>query len=363
MRALFFLLDAPDNASSRHRVLQYLPYLAAHGVECTIHTPAPAWVSTPLLGAESTPAKTAFYALFFALRLRAILGARHYDAVGIQRDLFPYGPPLLERLLHRMNSRLLYDTDDATHIRPPFTPNTVFQRLRRFNKVAEVLSLCRQVTVATPALAEYARRFNPHVTVIPMAIHWQVYSEVVERRNAKVRGEGVTVGWTGTAGGFIYLRDIAPALARVAERVPVCFRFMSGSWRQLRLDGVQYDAVPWSRATELETLAAFDVGLVPLADTPFERAKFPFKLLQYMALGVPPVCARLGMAQELIVDGVNGFLASSAEEWEDRLALLAQDADLRHRVGAAARETVMDRFTVERNAPLLLEALSRTANP
>ena len=72
----------------------------------------------------------------------------------------------------------MYDTDDATYLRPAFTPNTPFQRLRRFDKVAEVVASARWVSVATEPIAVWARHYNPNVSVVPMAVDLAEYDRV-----------------------------------------------------------------------------------------------------------------------------------------------------------------------------------------
>ena len=101
---------------------------------------------------------------------------------------------------------------------------------------------------------------------------------------------------------------------------------------------------------------------MPLGDTPFERAKFPFKLLQYLALGVPAVSARVGVAQTVIVHGENGFLASSPDDWRAALESLILDADLRRRLAVAGRQTVEANYTLERVGALLASGLHHAAS-
>ena len=103
------------------------------------------------------------------------------------------------------------------------------------------------------------------------------------------------------------------------------------------------------------------VGLVPLHDSEFERAKFPFKMLQYLALGVPAVCARVGTATEVIRDGENGLLAGSPREWTEQLARALLDADLRKRLATAGRETAEASYTTDRVGPLLAAGLRGAA--
>ena len=116
MKALFFLLDGDTNASSAYRVLQYLPALRAAGIEPLVSRPVPEPLYQRLVehGRGRGSEKAAFYATFLACRWRDVLRAGRADVAVIQRDLFPFGPPVLERLLRRVQPRVVYDTaDDA----------------------------------------------------------------------------------------------------------------------------------------------------------------------------------------------------------------------------------------------------------
>jgi glycosyltransferase involved in cell wall biosynthesis len=361
MRALFYLLDGETNASSHQRALQFFPYLRQHGIQPLLSRPVPEVVYQRLVeghGDGSRSAKAGFYSLFLACRTLDVLRARRADVVVVQRDLFPFGPPVLERLLTRLNPRLVYDTDDATYVRPAFTPKTPFQRLRRFDKVAEVVAAARWVSVATEPIAVWARRYNPNVDVVPMAVDLAEYDRVPR---PAATDAPVVLGWAGTAGGLRYLESLAPVLRELSEKHSIVVRVISGGYERVRLPGVALDARPWRAASALQDLKSFDVGLVPLDDSPFEQAKFPFKLLQCLALGIPAVSARVGVAQTVIDAGHNGMLAGSHAEWRSALEALVADPNLRRRVGAAGRDTVAAHYTIERVAPLLVDGLSRAA--
>jgi glycosyltransferase involved in cell wall biosynthesis len=380
MKAHFFLLDGATNASSAHRVLQYLPYLRAAGIDPVVRGPVPEATYQRLVehGRGRGSDKAAFYGLFLAHRLRDVMMAGRADVAVIQRDLFPFGPPLLERLLHRVQPRVVYDTDDATYLRPPFTPNSVFQRLRRFDKVIEVVAQARWVSVATAPIAGWARQFNANVSVVPMAVDLAAYDRAAARVRAREVGISghvalssstvgnrasvsgpIVLGWAGTAGGLRYLETLAPVLRTLADRHDVVLRVISGGYASIRLPGVPLESQPWCAASALEDMAAFDIGLVPLENTGFEQAKFPFKLLQYLALGVPSVSARVGLAPTIVHDDENGLLAGSPEEWQFALERLIADAALRRRLAGAGRDTVAAAYTTERVAPLLIDGLSR----
>ena len=368
MKVLFYLLDGDTNASTWHRALQFFPFLRQQGIDPCASRPVPQALYERLLegGRFGTRQKPAFYSLFLASRLADVLRAGRYDVVVIQRDLFPFGPPLLERLLRRVNPRIVFDTDDAVHLRPSFTPNTPFQRFRRFDKVAEVVRHARWVSVATEPIAAWARQHNPHVTMVPMALDLVRYdaARLKHGRCAQVPAPGdqnLVLGWTGTGGGVRYLESIAPVLRQIAARFPAQVRVVSGAYDKVHLPGVPLDARPWRAETALDGLAGFDVGLVPLDDTPFERAKFPFKMLQYMALGVPVVCSRVGTIIDVVQDGENGLLAVSPHEWLEQLSRLLADGALRKRLASAGYETVAGRYTIDRVGPLLADGLRQAA--
>jgi glycosyltransferase involved in cell wall biosynthesis len=104
--------------------------------------------------------------------------------------------------------------------------------------------------------------------------------------------------------------------------------------------------MPWRKDTELQDLAAIDIGIMPLPNDPWARGKCGLKGLQYMALGMPTIMSPVGVNTEIIQDGVNGYLAADTDEWVRKLAALVEDADLRARMGREARRTVEERYSV-----------------
>ena len=87
--------------------------------------------------------------------------------------------------------------------------------------------------------------------------------------------------------------------------------------------GIAAESFPWTEDSEIARIAAFDVGIMPLHDTPWERGKCAYKLLQVMAAGKPVIASPVGANRQVVRHGVNGFLADTAEEWADALRTLA----------------------------------------
>src|SRR5207248_9219863 len=81
----------------------------------------------------------------------------------------------------------------------------------------------------------------------------------------------------------------------------------------------------------------FAIGIMPMPDTEWTRGKCGFKALLYMACAVPPVCSPVGMTTDIVQGGENGLLATTTEEWIEKLSMLVESPSLRRQMGAAGR--------------------------
>src|SRR5439155_8603473 len=126
---------------------------------------------------------------------------------------------------------------------------------------------------------------------------------------------------------------------------------------QVELPGVPTEIRPWSEEHEARDLHEFDVGLMPLTDIPWSRGKCGFKLIQYMAVGLPVVASPIGVNREIVEPGINGFLAAGMPDWEEALERLAADPALAARLGAAGRAKVERQYCVQVLAPRFVEGV------
>ena len=126
--------------------------------------------------------------------------------------------------------------------------------------------------------------------------------------------------------------------------------------------GLSMASEVWSEQTEVESIKKLDIGVMPLRDGPFERGKCGYKLIQYMACGLPVVASPVGVNTTLVEHGVNGFLATSLGEWESALRTLATDPALRHRMGQAGRVKVERDYSLQVAAPKLAGWLVEAAS-
>lgn len=294
-------------------------------------------------------------------RLSLVLADADYDLLFVYREAFPIGPPVLERLLARPGCPpMVYDFDDAVFLPNTSEANRVISFLKYPHKVDTIVEKSATVIAGNDYLAGYARRHNASVTVIPTCVDTDLF---VPRHPGSANGNDrrLVFGWIGSPTTASYLEALGPILTRVNRARPFELR-VAGAGRDLRFDAVNVSNVIWSLEEEVALFNTCDVGVYPLTEDEWTLGKCGFKAIQFMACGVPVVASAVGVNKEIITDGVNGFLASSDDEWVEKLTRLAADPELRRRMGEAGRQTIEERYSLGVNAPRMAEALRDALN-
>ena len=168
------------------------------------------------------------------------------------------------------------------------------------------------------------------------------------------------LGWIGSPTTAEYLDPLAGVFRRVAERHPFILR-ISGAGAPVVMPGVTVENERWSLEREIDLFRTCDIGVYPLKDDEWSRGKCGFKAIEFMACGVPVVASAVGVNREIIEDGVNGFLASTDEEWAGKLQRLISDPGLRRRLALAGRRTIEERYSLHVNAPKLAAVLRQVS--
>jgi glycosyltransferase involved in cell wall biosynthesis len=185
------------------------------------------------------------------------------------------------------------------------------------------------------------------------------YAEVEEFQRVRTtrppRADGrVRIGWIGSPSTVRAVAHVAGAIDRLAERLPSVELRVVGCRQASDLPALRHARVSlgpadYDRRVMIEEILDMDVGLYPIViDEDDYRVRGPLKALNYMAGSVPTVCHRAGDCARIVEEGVNGMLAGSSEEWEEKLERLARDAELRRAVGRAGLETVRASYSFEK---------------
>jgi glycosyltransferase involved in cell wall biosynthesis len=326
---VLFLVPRLDKASTRYRVLQYFPALEEAGIQHEIRALS----------------KTTRSWLQLIRQVRAV------DVVFIQKKLFS---SLEISLLRRLSKRLIYDFDDAVMYKDG--PASDKQHARQRRRFAATAARANLLIAGNDYLCEVARSCHRPTVMIPTPLDMTRYTPKAPKGEAS---RDVVLGWIGSRGTLKYLKEIAPALEALGERFPgVTLKIVADDF--FDLEHLPVIKKSWSAADEIADLHSFDIGLMPLTDDVWTRGKCGFKLLQCMAVGLPVVCSPVGANRQIVTDGVEGFWASSHAEWVEKIVALINDASLARAMGRRGREKVLQAYSLQANAPLLIQALRQS---
>lgn len=339
-------------ASSRVRSYQYLDYLKTEGVQVT----AEALLDDEYLkGLYANRRPNAARLLSsYVHRIGSLLQSTTYDLVWIEKEIFPWLPAWPEWLLNVLSVRYIVDYDDAIFHRYDQHANPVVRAILG-KKIDAVMRRARLVTVGNEYLADRARLAGAaRVEYLPTVVDLERYSVKAHQQDGRF-----TIGWIGSPSTQKYVKLIQPALAKICEKSDVAVTLVGAG--QMEIESVNLRVMPWDERCEVSDIQSFDVGIMPLPDEPWERGKCGYKLIQYMASGVPVVASPVGVNQKIIVHGENGFLAQTTDEWLNALQSLYRDPVLRRKLGDAGRKLVEDRYSLQVTAPRLCSLLRSAA--
>jgi glycosyltransferase involved in cell wall biosynthesis len=282
------------------------------------------------------------------LRRAMQIVALHADAVWIEKELFPFLPAPFERLLSFKDIPWAIDIDDAIFHNYDLSGNIAVRSLLA-DKLRPLLSRSALVTAGNEYLAQYARAHGAsRVMLVPTVVNPRRYAA-----RPRSGGEPVRVGWIGTATNERYLDAVIHALNELGSQLSLALVTVGAG----ELNGltVPQERHEWAEDTEGELVGTFDIGVMPLADTPWERGKCGYKLIQYMAAARPVIASAVGVNPQIVTPEV-GRLAATQDDWVKALLELASDADLRTRLGQNARERMEAEYSLDVTGPQILSA-------
>ncbi|MGE0039763.1 MAG: glycosyltransferase family 4 protein [Vicinamibacterales bacterium] len=351
MSVLILAQGPVEVASSRTRVFAYLPYLERAGIDYELLVwNSGRFIARTLRGAvpvvEHLRNEAGHARVLAALLARA---GRH-ETVYVQKVVLP--PWVLGRL-KAGGRRLVFDYDDALYALAPGQDRGLraWPRRRRIRRFLRVLDASDLVVIENDENRRVTEAHCPRTLSITGPIDTARY-----RPAARAPRPEVVLGWVGSPSTTGYLEMLRPALAELARRGHAVRLHLVGASRFESAD-VPVRLTPWTLAGEVAALEDFDVGLMPLTDDPWSRGKGGYKLLQYMAMGIPSVASPVGINDGLLRDGDTGFLPPTAGDWFEALERLVTDAALRRAMGARARDEAVARHSLDHHAPALIDAL------
>lgn len=359
-KILFLVAHRPDRSpGQRFRFEQYLDFLKNNGFDAKI---------SYLLNEKDDKAFYAPGKLFrkfliviksIKKRLNDLKLAGNFDVIFIYREAMMLGSTYFERRLNKMGKPIVLDFDDSIWLKDVSKGNRNLSFLKMPAKTPRIIKLSNMVFVGNAYLADYAKKYNYNVKIFPTTIDTDYYLPADENKHFK---NPVCIGWTGSSTTLKHLKMVLPVLKRIKEKYGdrICFRVISDEPLEADVDGLEN--IRWKKETEIEDLNKLDIGIMPLPDNQWTRGKCGFKGLQYMALEIPAVMSPVGVNNEIIEHGKNGFLAADDNDWFEKLCMLVDFFELRGRLGKEGRKTVIEKYSFDSQKDVYLEYFKELIN-
>jgi glycosyltransferase involved in cell wall biosynthesis len=304
-----------DQASARIRAIQYIQMFEKAGFEvCFI----------PRISKK--PSNVFLRYLIFPLAKRYLwlrrmkaLYLESWNVIFIQRSF------INESALKRLKNKtpLLFDFDDAIYL----NGNTFSNR----KKTETMVKYADEIIISTEYLNDFCSLYYKKGIVIPSPVE----TDRITPANRQP-GEIPTIGWIGSSWTTDYLKVVESALQKLSKEL--LFNFLTiGTRPDFKIKNINHISRTWSYEEENSSISQMDIGIMPLPDNDFTRAKGGYKLYLYMAGGIPCVASPVGVNCSIIRNGENGYLASSENEWMDVLKNLLTDTELRKKLGQTGR--------------------------
>ena len=277
-----------------------------------------------------------------AQRLKDVKRASEFDFVFIYREAFMLGSTYFERQFKKSKAKIILDFDDAIWLNDVSAGNNNLAWLKNPSKTADICAIADLVFVGNTYLSQYALSYNKNVKVVPTTIDTGVYKKI----NINKKDNRICIGWTGSLTTIKHLQIAVTFLKKIKEKYQDKVYFKVISDIPFISNEIEFEHCKWSKEKEVEDLSEIDIGIMPLPNDDWAKGKCGFKGLQYMALEIPAIMSPVGVNNDIIEDGVNGFLAKTDNEWVEKLSKLIESKEKREELGLMGKKTVEEKYSL-----------------
>ena len=345
-RIIYFTKYTSKGPSSRYRSYNYFSYFKQAGYEVE---------TSPLFASEyldiffKKGKKSLFYVVKgYFNRLYRLMTLEKYDVIVIEYELFPFLPYFIEWLFLKGSKNIVIDYDDAIFHNYDRSNNIVVKLLCR-NKIYKLVTLANTVITGSPYLTKTLEKYNKKVIEIPTSIEFYKYQQIQHKTEVAIH-EPFKIGWIGSKTQSINIAIVTGALKNLQKKYNIQLVLIGFDlFLQPILKGINYKLIEWKAETENAVLHSLDVGIMPLQNSDFNKGKCGFKLIQYMATGLPTISTPLEANVKINRDGHNLF-ASTDAEWEKCFEDMIKNRDyFRNKVGGENRKIAENFYSAEVN--------------
>ena len=330
MKILFLPKHEYMGASSRYRTLQYLPYIEENNMDFDV---------SPLFSDEYLKFKYKHGKENKIITFKRILNriqtilfkASTYDVLVIEKELIPYFPAILEWYLKLKKIPYIVDYDDAVWHNYDLHRKSIVKFLFK-NKIRYVIKNAQCIVTGSEYIVDYAKYANArNIVKIPTVIDLEKYiCTDIENKDKFI------VGWIGSPSSSKYILELNTVLKEFTDKYNATVHLVGFDKKLSSQLLFNNKIIDWTEESEVKEINYFDVGIMPLPDTPFERGKCGFKLIQYMGCKKPVIATPVGENKIIVESNINGFLANNDKEWLIALEKLYKSKELCRSMGENA---------------------------
>lgn len=314
--------------STRFRLVQYLSAFENAGYSISLQH-----AKTSAFPPAETLKRPAWLVSELAHRAKQVLSCKdtfHF----LQREMIST-LPTFEALLKGVK---LFDVDDAIFLN------------RRGVAARTIAKRVDAVICGNSYLADYFSKYNKNIYIVPTAVDNTRFVPKVSENTQKY------LGWSGSSSGFIFLYAIQSELNQFLKLHPD-FKLLISSDKQPLFNDIPRSRIEyrkWSVETEVQDIQDMTIGIMPLDNNPWSLGKCSYKMLLYMACGVPCVVSDLGNNSEVLSKGNVGLGVKKTHEWAKTLSELASTPTLMCAMSESAPQVVAQHYSVTAVSSLLL---------
>jgi len=350
-KRILFICPYPINQapSQRFRFEQYLTFLKENNFQIQLEPFLPISVWQSLYTQKKKFHKVWWVILGYLKRIWLLFSVNKYQFIFIHREATPLGPPIIEWFIAKLSrAKIIYDFDDAIWLTDKEGESKFEKMFRWRSKVSSICKWSFRISCGNKYLADYARNFNSNVIVNPTTIDLKSVDNFHKDLKSDLKINDITIGWTGSHSTLKYLTEITKTIQQLEKVYPQIVILVIADKKPF-LDVNKLKFVKWNNQTEIKDLINISIGIMPLPDNDWTLGKCGFKILQYMALGIPSIASNVGTNKEIIQHGINGYLCSTPEEWLACFEQLITNPSLRFQIGKNGRKTVEKAYSVDSN--------------
>jgi glycosyltransferase involved in cell wall biosynthesis len=337
----------------RYRFEQYFNWFEENGIQCELSNLLDEEDDKNLYRPRNYWNKLKIAVKSWKKRRADLKRLHEFDLVVIYREARITRGISFEKKVAKQGVPMLFDFDDAIWVKDMSEGNKWLSFLKSSNKIQQILPLCSHVTAGNEYLAEFAKKYNQNVSIVPSTIDCEKYVPLGKS------SDKITIGWVGSHTTVKHFELVINVYKKLLEEYKDRIQFKVIGDPLYKNPDLGIVGEPWSNEKEVELFNSIDIGVMPLEEDAWTKGKCGMKGLLYMSVGKPAVMSAVGMNCDIIEHEKNGYVPVGEEEWFKVLSELIENNELREKIGETGRKTVLEKYSFDVVKHQMLDIYSR----